>query len=741
MIRILTFWLLTIGYNLTSIKVIRAQNLDSLKNLLDLAGEDTSKVNLFLSLSYTSMVEGLYQDEMDYAKQAKALAIKLNWQKGVAQSFSMIGSAYDDFGMLDSAEHQYLESIAISKILRDYSSMAKTYFDLAFCFHQNHDYDAAQNYYSKALSLYIILGDRIKTAETYNNLGGIHYRLGNYPEALNFHFKALKIREQLDDLNPSAGSYNNIANVYYQQHEFEKALKYYKLAYVIHRRLEDDRGIAFSAGNIGMVNADLNRYDSAIYYHQLALNIFDKYGVKTPKARTLYNLSDAYHIMGDISKSMVYCTEALDIYQTTKDDRGIAYAHNKLGQLYLETGKKSVARDHFLKSVAIAKSLSEKEVLSISHLGLSRADSATRNYQSAYNNYKMHIVFRDSLRNEENTKKIIQSQVNYDYEKKKAADSIKIVEERKLNTFKLQSEQQQKKYLFIGLFVLIGFTYFIFNRYRLTQKQKKIIEYKEKETQKQKILIQEKQKEIIDSINYAKRLQNAILPPENLIQQSFPLNYIIYKPKDIVAGDFYWSDNINDRHFIAAADSTGHGVPGALVSIVCSNALNRALKEFNLTIPSEILNKTRELVVKTFEKSENEVKDGMDISLLCIDYKNRVIEWSGSNNPLWYLQNGSMHEIKPDKQPIGKTDNPKPFSNHFIDWQPGTQFYLFTDGFADQFGGQSGKKFKYKPFQELLASLGDHPLNIQSEIIQSTFDTWKGNHEQVDDVCIISIRI
>ena len=261
------------------------------------------------------------------------------------------------------------------------------------------------------------------------------------------------------------------------------------------------------------------------------------------------------------------------------------------------------------------------------------------------------------------------------------------------------------------------------------------------EVMQQKHLVEEKQKEIVDSISYAKRLQDAILPPLEFLNTHLKNSFVYYQPKDIVAGDFYWAEKVGEKFFIAAADSTGHGVPGAMVSVVCSNALNRTIKEFKLTETGKILDKTRDLVLETFEKSASEVKDGMDISLLCIDSKNKNIFWSGANNPLWYIQDNELKEIKADKQPIGKSDYPKPFTTHQIEYKESTTFYLFTDGFADQFGGPNGKKFKYKQFSDLLVKNNNLSQNQQADIINKAFSDWKGDLEQVDDVCVIGIKL
>ena len=273
----------------------------------------------------------------------------------------------------------------------------------------------------------------------------------------------------------------------------------------------------------------------------------------------------------------------------------------------------------------------------------------------------------------------------------------------------------------------------------LAQQKETILEQKA-EVESQKHLVEEKQKEIVDSINYAKRLQDAILARPEEIDRWFPENFLLYQPKDIVAGDFYFFEVTDSHIFYSAADCTGHGVPGAMVSIVCSNALSRCIKEFRLTDPGRILDKTRELVLETFSKSSSEVKDGMDISLMVVDKANKNVKWSGANNPLWYIINNVLHEIKPNKQPIGKTDNPLPFTTHEIPVIPGTIVYLFTDGFADQFGGPKGKKFKYKQLEESAMLFSSLRMKEQKEALWKKFLNWKGSLEQIDDVCLLGVK-
>jgi serine phosphatase RsbU (regulator of sigma subunit) len=296
-----------------------------------------------------------------------------------------------------------------------------------------------------------------------------------------------------------------------------------------------------------------------------------------------------------------------------------------------------------------------------------------------------------------------------------------------------------------------------------------------------------KNKEITDSINYAKRIQDAILPSPNQLNKYLKNGFVLYLPKDIVAGDFYWmetisliandervkqsinngkiasseslrSQNCNDVVFFAAADCTGHGVPGAMVSVVCSNALSKVVTEEGISEPGKILDRTREIVVSSFDRNGEDVKDGMDISFCKLDLDNLKLQWAGANNPLWIIRpsenitneikrsvdNSSdfeFIEIRGNIQPIGKTDNPKPFTTHSLELKKGDTIYLITDGYADQFGGEKGKKLKTTNLKKLLLGMQHTSMNQQKERLIDAFNTWKKDFEQVDDVCIIGVRV
>jgi serine phosphatase RsbU (regulator of sigma subunit) len=325
---------------------------------------------------------------------------------------------------------------------------------------------------------------------------------------------------------------------------------------------------------------------------------------------------------------------------------------------------------------------------------------------------------------------------------------LEIEEHERMEIQLTKANQQSRsiKYVVAAFCVLVTLllmvaAYVIFSYVKRNNAYKKALRLAKEETEN-------KNKEVMDSIQYAQRIQNAILPDSKKIESCIPNSFILFEPKDIVAGDFYWMMKMNDTVLLAVADCTGHGVPGAMVSVVCHNALNRSVREFGFTNPSKILDKARDLVVETLDAGDMKVSDGMDIALCSINTKTNVIEYAGANNALYLIKNKTIHEVKADKQPVGRYSNSKPFTNHVIQLEKGDHLYLFTDGFADQFGGEhlpngkpGGKKFKYKPFKELLVKTSENTTVIQKNKIADAFEKWRGSQEQIDDVCIIGVRL
>jgi serine phosphatase RsbU (regulator of sigma subunit)/antitoxin component YwqK of YwqJK toxin-antitoxin module len=324
-----------------------------------------------------------------------------------------------------------------------------------------------------------------------------------------------------------------------------------------------------------------------------------------------------------------------------------------------------------------------------------------------------------------------------DIDNQNADTKDQLIEEEKEVESLAAKNKQQSIVLYFTIAILIAIIFFV---YMIWKTLKSVREQKELVSEA-KLEIEEKNQELVDSITYAKRIQSAILPPDKLVKEYLKNSFVLYKPKDIVAGDFYWMEPVDSKILFAAADCTGHGVPGAMVSVLCNGAMNRSVREFGNTDPGKILDKAREIVIKEFEKSEEEVKDGMDIALCSLEGRN--LKYSGAHNPLWIIHKDSneIEEIKANKQPIGKFYKPEPYKTHTITLNDGDTFFIFSDGFSDQFGGEKGKKFKAANFKKLLLSIQKEDMQKQRELIDTAFEKWRGNLEQLDDVCVIGVRV
>ncbi|TND02858.1 MAG: protein serine/threonine phosphatase [Bacteroidetes bacterium] len=543
-----------------------------------------------------------------------------------------------------------------------------------------------QNNYSRALPFYfkyLELSEQEKNkqgiASANNNIGICYSNLNDNKLAKEYLLKALQGNAELNNLKGIAGTCNSIGNMLMDEKKYTEALGYFQKALESRKTLGDERGLAGIYNNIGLMYKYQGMYDTALVYYRQALGIKAKFNDKAGMASSLSNIGQVLcENKTTLDSAIIYLDSAINVAEQTKNIDVLKTAYNFIGLAYEQKGE----------------------------------------FQQALVARKKYEVLKDSMFNQENTRQSIQAKMDYEFDKR---DAIKKAE--------YQAGLEKRNLLLWSaiavLLIVAVFSVFLYNRFKLTQRQKLVIEVQKKE--------------MLDSINYARRLQEAILPAVETVQRAFADNFILYKPKDIVAGDFYWFERIGGISFIAAADCTGHGVPGALVSVVCSGALNRAVLEFGLTEPGKILDKTRELVLETFSKSDKDVKDGMDISL-CAFHGNKL-SWAGANNPLWYFSSGELHEIKADKQAIGKTDEPKPFTTHTLELKTGDWIYLFTDGYADQFGGPKGKKLMYKQFKEHILSVFRLPGREQKNALDTAFENWKSKLEQVDDVCVVGIKI
>lgn len=594
------------------------------------------------------------------------------------------------------------------------------------------NYDSAIKYAEIGLQLAEKTGHQSQSAFQ-TCLGNVYFEKGEYDKSISRYLEAEKIYKTHNDKKGMIIIYGNIGLIYIEQNLYEKARLQFEIALEIATENNYKGLIASNLNSLGILSYYEKKPELALEKYKDALTIFKELNEKPKINECLNNIAIIYQETGKYNEALDYFNQYLNFSKQQHEERGLAAAYHNLALVYKDMKNLVKTIVYLDSSIAAANKVRAFQDLVEVYDTYTEIFTEQKNYEKAFEYFQLKASAKDSLIQQTRDQQFAEMSTKYQSEKKEAENKI----------LKASGERQKAINIAIttGLFLVALLAFIIFRSYTQKKKANTLLEAQNIEIRKQKTIIEDQHKDIKDSIQYAKRIQDAILPPINHLTQKFPDSFVMYRPKDIVAGDFYWMEQKNDHIFIAACDCTGHGVPGAMVSVVCSTALSRVVKEFGIIEPGKILDRTRELVLETFEKSEKDVKDGMDISLVSMNIKNGDVKWAGAYNRLWYSKMGNIIEIAADKQPIGKTEEPLPFTTHSISLIKGDCFYLFTDGLADQFGGPQGKKLKYKLFKETLHKHVSLPMTSQKQQLENFFDTWKGQHEQVDDVCVLGFCI
>lgn len=580
---------------------------------------------------------------------------------------------------------------------------------------------------------------------------GVFYKMGlmlnfdNRPgDAANMYTKGLKIAESLNDKYLMMQGNLDLGASMMSLGVDDKVGRYLLKAKDMALELKDTAMLTNTAFYLSSFYEERKERDEALKYARMAISFF-KNKQQHPFYGTLSALMANYLVeTTKLDSAFYFANVALEKNVKDQNKTGILEARAVRAKVFRKKKDLFAAKREYQECIPLIQELGYNATAARVYKGYSEVEFALGNVGDAYADLITFIAINDSIFKQESQKEIAKVEALFQNERKEIqiknlnalrdAESIARANETQLHN-------RQKIAMAFGLLIALVFSFFIWKSNKRKQKDNLIIKLQRDEMEMQKELVEEKNREIMDSITYAKRLQDAILPPVEQIRSIFKQAFILFQPKEIVAGDFYWMDEHNGKIFFAVCDCTGHGVPGAMVSVVGHNALNRCIREFNLTEPGPILDKLSTLVEETFSHSDNDVKDGMDISLCVYDPKSKTLKWSGANNPIWLVRDGEFQEIKGDKQPIGKFHIRKPFSSHVLEIKGNDCLYLFSDGYADQFGGEKGKKFKYAQLRELLLSI--HKQNMDEQLInlKGVFQKWRGKLDQVDDVCVIGIKI
>ncbi|MCC7050529.1 MAG: tetratricopeptide repeat protein [Bacteroidia bacterium] len=702
-------------YTIISAKAYSANHrIDSLLKVLPGQTADTNRVKTLNRLSSILASNNEGEKAIPYAKEAIELSKKLNFKEGIAISYSTLASAYRKIGNHTLAIDCYEKATLITKELKD----------------------------------------TLRLINLYNKQGVIYWRMGLYTQAVERYFSSLKVAEQLKDTGSIANALGNIGLVYMDQKKIKEALDYTNKSLDYFIKIKNKKEIAASYTNLGNLYTQIGNHQLAYEYYKKALplkrEVKDKEGEVIvminicvnsldKNSKEIETLSDTALIMAKEINSKFHIVELLKV-------KGIIAGQKK---------KYTVANNYLQEAVKIALQIDAYDLIKSCYRELTQIDSASGSWKEAYLHQANYMRYNEMIFNEENSVKISQQQMLYEFDKKEASQKAEQETKDALSKAELKKQTMQRNGFVIGFLLMLTLTVMIFRSYSNKKKANQIITAQKQEVENQKYIIEGKHKEITDSINYAERIQRSFLATEEHLKENLKEYFIFFKPKDIVSGDFYWSATLNNNHFIlATADSTGHGVPGAIMSLLNITSLEKAIETNSQ--PNEILNVTRKIIIERLKKDGTPEggKDGMDCSLCVYDFANKKLFVSAANNPVWIARqiisgqneesktNYQIVEVKPDKMPVGKHDKQDiPFTLHEINLQKGDVIYALTDGFSDQFGGEKNKKFMSKNLRELLANNAHLPMHEQKHLLEKIFINWVGNIEQIDDVTIIGVRV
>ena len=664
--------------------------------------------------------------------------------------YNLLGKLYQSNNN-EKVKEYGLKIIELASKTKNQKYIAAGYLKIGVYFHLENKFDSALYYYNKTILLSKAYNNLIIEADAHQDLGILYSNMANDQKAIDELIIAQKIQHQLKNINKSADLLNNIAVIFIRQKNNNQAEKYILESIALMDTTIQKGLLGYQYTNLGIIYENRSQFQKAINYQRKALLEFSQINDSRGMAACYNNLFLSFVNQNKIDSALIF-NNKLKIISKKQNDIGNEFFSNlNFAIVYQRFLNKPVYAKCYLDSMReFLPKLNKPEFYTVFYQESATYNLLYGNKDTGYFYMDKFLGLKDSLTSSENAQITNELQTKYETEKKD-------LELKQTNTelnFQEEKNKQKTVVLWIAstaLFCTLFFLIIAFRNYKKAKKAKKIIndqnkilERQKQEVENQKNIIEEKQSEIISSINYAQRIQSAVLTGQEVWNKISKEHFIVFQPRDIVSGDFYWAHVLpNGRAIFALADCTGHGVPGGFMSMLGNSFLNEIIVENKIFKADEILNRLRDKVIAAlFQQGQTEQKDGMDMSLCVWNKMDNTIEFAGANNALYLVRDKQLTEYKGDKMPIGTyLEENKKFSAQKISLMSGDMIYLSTDGFADQFGGEKGKKFKYKQLEELLVEVSEQQLQEQKNKLQSTFIDWKLNHEQTDDVSLIGIKI
>jgi CheY-like chemotaxis protein/CRISPR/Cas system-associated protein endoribonuclease Cas2 len=542
-----------------------------------------------------------------------------------------------------------------------------------------------------------------------------------------------------------AKNYNKLGFLYWDINSTREASDYFLKSLELNKSIGNNNAIKNLQTNLGMIYYDAADYSTALKYFSNVLKLSKGMGNKANLCSDYINIAMVYQGQQNFEASNQTLVKALDIARELNNIKLMKNCYSMLAENYKELGNNEKSLEYFDLYTTLHKNLQNQQI--------NQLESKAKNVEA-----KISAQERQLKSTFDTLKEVIEEK----NEIQVLRDKEKQLAEMKIQQAKLLQEKEKRQnrtvLLFLGSILFISLIFIVVVLFQIKAKKKANtaliskndkIEKQKQEIEKQRDIADEQRKKITDSILYAQRIQKALLPPENHIKELINDYFVFFRPRDIVSGDFYWINRKNNVMIIAAADCTGHGVPGAFMSMLGIAFMNEIVNKITINKhiralqANEILNQLREQVIQSLHqtKENNQSVEGMDIALCIIDYEEKQLQFAGAHNPLYLVRKNELHQYKADKMPVSVHRNAgKPFTNHVINLEEGDMMYIFSDGFIDQFGGEKDEKFYSRRFKDLLVDIHELPMHEQKKIIGQTLDKWIGTREQLDDILIMGLK-
>jgi serine phosphatase RsbU (regulator of sigma subunit) len=712
-------------------------HIDSLLAVLRTQKEDTNKVNTLHELTRAYLFELNDNEKVgEYGKKQLLLSQKLNFKKGIAYGYLNCGIVSRTSGDMQQALIYDKKSLELMKEIGNKKGESSCYQNIGLSYSNLGDYKLALEFLFKGVKIKEEINDKKGASSGYNNIGNIYNTQGDNTKALMYHLKSLKIKEEINDKVGIGMSHNNIGNIFMAQNDLDKALISYTKALDLNIELNSMPGIGNANVNIGNVYSAKKNYKEARLSYFKALHAFQEANDQKGVAEAYNNIGNAYTLEKNVNQALVYQSKSLDMYKKMEDKKGIAEASGGVGVLYLSKNDFKNAAHHFKQMLKLAEELNFRIGIRDAYFNFADLYTKQRQFDSALAYTKLYHAQSDSILNKDNFKQV--SELNTQYETDKKEKEILLLTKDQELTAKVLKQQQLVRWGLVGGMALLSISIFsVYRRYRFKQQANILLE-------KQKAEIEQQNTMITDSIDYAKTIQETVLPTAAEMKAFFPQSFTLYKPKSVVSGDFYWLTQHKDELICAVVDCTGHGVPGGFMSMLGYSMLETAIKRVQQPEPGIILTELNQELLNSLSKDsdQRDIMHGMDIALISINTTTGRLQFAGAHHPLYIIRNEQLIVFKGDRKGIGAVSKSgNQFTNHVFDLQKGDSIYLFTDGFVDQIGGESRKKFYYAPFRELLLSINQLPGELQQQKLNEKHIEWMGKKkDQTDDILVMGIR-